>query len=803
MKFIFYTLLFCSTFSVLAQKKELKTQFISEKIVIDGKLSEKSWESATAGTDFIMFEPDNGKHILPEKRTDVKVLYDNDAIYIAALLLDDEPQKILKELTPRDDFGTADIFGVFINGFNDGQQDFRFFVSAADTQSDCVASDSQGEDYSWDAVWDSKAVITDKGWVVEMKIPYAALRFSSEKTQTWGFNFFRMIKRANQKYVWNPVDNKIGAFTQQSGVLTGIADIKTPTRLFLLPYSSFYLNASKDLKTKGTPKGGLDIKYGINDAFTLDAILIPDFGQTKYDNKILNLTPFEQQFDENRAFFTEGTDLFSKGGLFYSRRIGGSPSYTLADNESYIENPTSVALINATKISGRTKDGLGIGFLNAVTEQTFATIYNADTNQTTSKTVEPLTNYNIFVLDQRFRKNSSFSIINTNVMRNGNFRDANVSGLIWDLNSKSNTFKISGDLKYSFVNDDNRKDGVSTNIGFADNGGKYRYNARIGVVTKEYDINDLGINYETNYYTLNGGFNYRTLKPTKHLNSFRTSLFANARWHKETNKIQENVIDIVNDFNSKNNNFYEYGMEIKPFEKYNYYEPRVANRYVIQPRSIENWFYLSTNYNYKFAIDFNPYLVFFDTDKQTTFGIHVTPRYRFSDKFSFQIQLDYIKDTNIKGYQFFGDADSNATTADVIVFGNRNVTSLNTAAWIKYSLNSKMTLNASFRHYWSFVENKNYLTLNDFGRLEPLDYFNNPQNQDFSSWNMDLSYNWWFAPGSQVSVLYRNNAAVFQNEINKNYSQNINQLLNNNALSHVFSISVKYFIDYNVAKNWL
>jgi hypothetical protein len=114
----------------------------------------------------------------------------------------------------------------------------------------------------------------------------------------------------------------------------------------------------------------MDIKYGINDAFTLDAILIPDFGQTKFDDQILNLGPFEQQFNENRSFFTEGTDLFSKGDLLYSRRIGGRPNNqpTVAENETIIENPSSVDLINALKVSGRTKGGLGIGILNAVTK---------------------------------------------------------------------------------------------------------------------------------------------------------------------------------------------------------------------------------------------------------------------------------------------------------------------------------------------------------------------------------------------------------------------------------------------------
>ncbi|PWK03236.1 carbohydrate binding protein with CBM9 domain [Flavobacterium araucananum] len=389
------------------QKKAIQTQPINEAIAIDGNLDEPVWKNAAIATDFVMYQPDNGKPIPEARRSEIKVLYNNDAIYIGAMLYDDEPNKILKEISQRDKFGTADIFGVFLNGFNDGQQSFEFFVSAANVQGDCIMTDANGEDYSWDAVWISKASLTDKGWIVEIKIPYAALRFSAQDKQTWGINFFREIKRERKKYTWNLIDTKVGTFTQQNGILEGIENIKPPTRLFLMPYASYYLNAGDSQKTYGTIKGGMDIKYGINDAFTLDAILIPDFGQTKYDDQILNLGPFEQQFNENRAFFTEGTDLFNKGNMFYSRRIGGTPSIDpdLKDNEKIIETVQNVNLINALKVSGRTKKGLGVGILNAVTEKTFATIKDTISGSTRQEIVEPLTNYNVLVLDQRFRKN--------------------------------------------------------------------------------------------------------------------------------------------------------------------------------------------------------------------------------------------------------------------------------------------------------------------------------------------------------------------------------------------------------------
>ena len=799
-------LLFCflllSAFGY-SQKKVLQTKFISEKIEIDGKLDENTWQTASIANDFIMFDPDNGKAIPENKRTEVKVLYDNDAIYIGAIMYDDTPEKILREITQRDNFGTSDLFGVFINGFNDGQQDFQFFVNAADGQADCITTDTNGEDYSWDAVWKSKAVITDKGWVVEMRIPYAALRFSGENKQTWGLNFFREIRRDRHKYTWNFIDSKLGTFTQQTGVLEGIENIKPPTRLFLLPYSSFYVNANAQQKTYGTLKGGLDLKYGINDAFTLDMILIPDFGQTKYDDQILNLGPFEQQFNENRPFFTEGTDLFSKGNLVYSRRIGGNPiNYPTAEaNEEIIDNPASVNLINALKVSGRTKNGLGIGILNAVTEKTSASIRNNDTQEVRKEVVEPLANYNVLVLDQRFRKNSSVAFVNTNVTRNGSFRDGNVTALVWDLNTKKNTYNLSGDFKYSYINDVEDKKGINSQLNFSETSGKYRYGFGGNIVTKDFDNNDLGINFETNYYSLYGNTSYRILNPTKVFNSFNAYLNLYSQFQKETGKIQSSNINLEINSKNKKNHFFGIGIDANPLETFDYYEPRTADRYVIKPTKIGGYIYVSTNYNNSFAIDVNPSYAFFDESGRNSYGFSIGPRYRFNDKLSLNYNFNFFRQNNNKGYIDSINDDLNSATPNTIVFANRNVITYSNTLSGKYSLNSQMTFNISLRQYWSYAENKNTLSLEQNGRLADFTGYTTNKNSSFYSWNADLSYSWWFAPGSQVSVLYRNNAGAFERDINKEFRDNVTNLLNNDALSHVFSISVRYFIDYNQVKN--
>lgn len=797
--YCFLHILLLLSVCLFGQKKTLQTQFTAEKITIDGKFDEPIWQQAAVASDFRMLNPDNGKSIPQERRTEVKIIYNNEALYIAATLFDDEPTKILKELTTRDDFATADHFGVFLNGYNDGQQEFRFFVSAAGVQQDGVYTESNGEDFSWDAIWQSHVELTTEGWNVEMKIPYAALRFSTEKKQTWGLNFYREIRRFRQQYSWNFIDNKIANESTQAGILEGIENIKTPTRLFLIPYASQYLYASKQTKPYGEFKGGLDIKYGINDAFTLDAILIPDFGQTKFDNVELNLSAFEQQFSENRPFFTEGTDLFNKGGLLYTRRIGETPLLDTAVNEIEVDKPGTIKLVNALKISGRTKNGLGIGVLNAVSEKTSVVIKNTETNETRMEVLSPLTNYNVLVLDQRFRKNSSVSFVNTNVTRNGSYRDANVSGLVFDLNTIKNTYNMNGGIKYSYINEIEplpNKEGFTSELYLAKTSGKYRFGLGGEYYSKDYDINDLGINFQTHYHSLYGNLSYRILKPTKTFNTFQSNLNFYSEYDNRTGRIQAGQINLNINSNDKRNDYYGGGFNIRPLKIYDFYEPRsdFQTNYVTLPESFNFWLYYSSNYNKKFAWDFNPFYNLINEKARVSYGFELSPRYRFNDHFSLVYNFNYSRQNNTTGWVAFDSADQT-------IFGKRDrITYINSLQG-KYSLNNTMNLSLSVRHYWSYVNNHAFLTLQQNGSLIENNSFTDNKDFNLNLWNLDLSYSWWFAPGSQLSILYRNNAALFSQEFSRQFDHNFKEAIDNQNLSHILSISVRYFIDYNSVKH--
>lgn len=788
------------------EKKRLSASRTSEKIFLDGIIDESSWQNAELARDFTMHNPDNGKPLAYEKRTEVKVLYDDNAIYIGAMMYDDEPQKIMREITQRDDDGSTDFFGVSVNGYNDGQQEFRFLVTAAGVQWDANANSTTGEDTSWDAIWESNVKVTDQGWCVEIKLPYSALRFSKDKEKVWGIQFFRQLRRYRQLYTWNYVDNNKGTFEQQSGILDGIKNIETPTRLFFFPYASFYENSNKTERSKSQFKLGMDIKYGISDAFTLDAILIPDFGQTAFDNQILNLGPFEQQFNENRPFFTEGTDLFNKGNLFYSRRIGGRPSIRrgklneIKDENEILEDayPEKINLLNAIKISGRTKQGLGIGFLNAITEKESVTMLDTVTQQRRKQIIEPLANYNIITLDQRFNKNSSVTFVNTNVTRNGEFRDANVSALVFDLNTKKNTYNLSGDFKYSKLNEfrnDPDKEGINTSLSFGETSGKIRFSVTGNYVTKKFDNNDLGINFQTNFLGTYGNINYRILKPNSIFNTFNTNMNVNAEFQNTTGKLQAGNVNFNVNATSKDNDGFGGGLFIRPRKVYDFYMPQTAGRYVKLPEYYETWMYISSNYNKKFALDINPWIGTTSELHRYTYGFNLSPRYRFSNKISMVLSYDYNKDANTIG---FYDNSSD------IIFEKRNVNTSTLSLRSKIAINNKMTINVTSRYYWSYVESKGFKKLDNDGDLTYTNY-TDLGSQDFSSWNLDCSYSWWIAPGSQLNVLYRNyssNSNESLSRIDKDFSRNFTNLWGDN-LNHTVSVSLRYFLDFNRVKNWI
>lgn len=795
----FLTLFFLSfLYSSGQDKKKLNIERTNQAPKIDGILDDTVWEHAEIATDFIQFRPDVGKASTLDNKTIVKMAYDDTGIYIAAYMYDD-PELISKQFTSRDNFGQSDFFGVVFNPNNDAQNDTEFFVFTSGTQADAVATPSNGEDFGWNAVWDSAVKIKDDGWAVEMKIPYRALRFSTD-VDTWGLQFHRRFRRDNSQYSWNPIDVTKGNIGLYHGELTGIKNVEPPIRLNLYPFASTVF----DNMNKPDFNIGMDVKYGITENFTLDATLIPDFSQAGFDNLSLNLGPFEQTFSDQRQFFTEGVDLFNKGNLFFSRRVGSRPSGSanLADTEEITERP-EVKVLNAIKVSGRTKKGLGIGFFNAITQKTDVHIRNTETGTSRKETVEPFTNYNIIVLDQQFNGNSSIGIVNTNVTREGHFRDANVTALVSNIFNKRNTYNIRTDLKMSNRNlDTGTETGLSSFFYIRKAHGKVRYSFDHSFANENYDINDLGLNFTNNYNDFGIDASYQIFEPTEKLNNFSINAWYNyRRLYKPSTFTGQNAGISV--YGKTKKELMDYGGNInhQMGKQYDFFEPRdfENKRYFIYENRFNGNVWISTNYNKTFALDANigGATLFEDDRDYNVLWYSISPRVQISDKFLVSYSFNYENEWKDRGYA----NDSNGID-DEIIFGQRDQQTIVNRISGGYNFNPFNSINLTFRNYWTTVDYEDHpYFLQDNGRLiksdETFDELGlDSSNVNFSTWNIDLSYSWQFAPGSFLTALYRNQLFNSDSRSKDNFGDSLNTLLDQD-MQHIVSIRLQYFIDYN------
>jgi len=790
------------TFNVsfaLEAKRLASANRTTETISVDGVLNESAWLNVIPANDFVQLDPENGK---PETfKTEARFLYDDNAIYIGVMMFDSSPDSIQRQLTTRDEINQSDFFGIYIDPFNDGLTAYGFFVTAAGVQIDMKAQDN--EDPSWDAVWESEVKITDDGWIVEIKIPYSALRFPSESVQTWGVNMFRYIQRTKEKTTWNLIDKNIDGFINQSGELNGIYDITPPLRLSIMPYLSAYVeNNSENNSWSRSIKGGLDLKYGVNESFTLDLMLIPDFGQVQSDDKILNLTPFETYYEEKRQFFTEGTELFNKGEIFYSRRIGSTPNLyddvenNLNPNEEIISNRTENQLINATKLTGRTNSGTGIGFLNAMTIKSEAVIEDTLSNENRNFTTQPFTNYNVLVFDQSLKNNSYVSLINTNVSRFEDKYYANVTATDIKLSNAEKTYSlgVKAGASQIFDRDLETEIGGAYSVDLSKTSGQFRFILSHYLKSDKFNPNDLGyspmnnvigenLNLQYNFYNPFGRFMYLY----NNVNLFYESVYNPNAYGK---------FEIAASSLGTFKNYLTVGVDINASLKneHSYYETRVTNRYYKVPlwRSYQIMF--STDYRKKFAFDVWQGYWSSEFDNYGGFWMGFSPRLRASDKLFFVHRFALAKEEN-KGYvDNFSD--------DEIYFGNRIQETIENSLSVSYIFNNKQGISLKARHYWAKADYDKFYFLEQNGELTLTQNYTDNPNINYNTFTLDFVYSWNFAPGSEISVVWKNLISSADENIINSYSQNIQNTFSSPQINN-FSVKILYYIDYLYVKNLL
>lgn len=802
-KFIFTGILLILFACVQAQDSSRAIAAIRTNlpVKIDGNLNDEAWKNASHFTNFTEMKPSFGRNETEATQTDAWLLYDDEAVYISGFCRESTRDSISTELVGRDVLGVNDFVGILFDSYLDKINGVGFYVTALGEQYDTKYSLGY-EDASWSSVYETATRITDSGWVFEMRIPYAALRFSKKTVQNWGVNFIRKRNKPGRQVSWNPIDpNKFGTMNQ-AGMLTGIANIKSPVRLSFMPYFSTYVNKTPQQgggnEINASVNGGMDVKYGLSKGFTLDVTLIPDFGQVQSDNQVLNLSPFEVKFNENRSFFTEGTELFNKGNLFYSRRVGGQPinlykPYEIADStEQVIKNPSETKLLNATKLSGRTAGGLGIGVFNAVTNPQSATIMkaNGDTYQVETA---PMTNYNIVVLDQTMKNNSSVTLVNTNVLRNGSEYDANVTAALFDLYDKKINWNVWGKVANSRLSGGNfttTSSGILYDINFGKFRGPFNFEVHHQMADDKFQPNDLG--YFTNNNYMKYGFNawYKFNKPRLFYNSLRFSLKADYIERYKPRQFQE--LETYLQINSQLKNLWEVGIKFKANPEGNdFYEARTFGRVFKNPGIISGGFYANSNRAKKYAFDLDVKYQLRNRFNGKITDIFLSNKYRFNDRLTIT-----LTSFNTVAHNDFGFAYKDAN--DVFV-GLRKRTTVENIANFKYNFNIKMGLSLRARHYWSKVHYQQYFILEDNGETGATVAPTFDANRNSNYFNVDMVYTWQFALGSFINIGWKNAGLSSDKLTESSYYKNLEGALNSEQESN-FSVKVIYFLDYLMLK---
>jgi hypothetical protein len=383
-------------------------------VVIDGRLDEEGWSKATPITEFTQIDPQEGKP--GTQRTDVRFLFDNEALYVGARMFEKNgPKDIVTRLVRRDANMESDYFEVVIDAYHDHLGRAFFDVNPSGVKFDALGVGTSYPDGSWDAIWEAGTHIDSLGWTAELRIPYSQLRFSRQEVQTWGLQVRRYMQRSHEETQWSHwAKTEVGG-PSRFGHLEGIRIGSVPKHLELLPYAvtrSRHIrpSATNDPFNDGSRQDmrfGGDVKALLTSNLTLDATINPDFGQVEVDPATVNLSAFETFFEEKRPFFVAGSGIFNFGNAncyfcsnfssiesFYSRRIGRAPQgANLAyDAGEFADVPENSTILGAAKITGRTSKGVTVGLLNALTRREVASVVESD-GTGLKQEVEPLTNY--------------------------------------------------------------------------------------------------------------------------------------------------------------------------------------------------------------------------------------------------------------------------------------------------------------------------------------------------------------------------------------------------------------------------
>jgi hypothetical protein len=748
-----------------------------DRPVVDGTLDDAVWRRASVSTDFTQRDPNDGEP--PSERTEVRVAYDDEAIYFGIDCLDSKPDSIWAPLTRRDVFAKGERIVINIDARHDHKTGVVFATGPSGWRWDGITHSDGRTDGSWDGVWQAKGVIHERGWSTEIRIPYHVLRFSPKDEHVWGIQFVRDINRNQEHQTWAYWPKDVNGFNSRFGHLVGVKDINPGRSLEMLPFavgrSSFI--PKDDANPDGRElfgTGGVDFRYGLTPGISLNATINPDFGQVEADPAELNLGVFETFFDERRPFFLEGNSIYRYSGpgivaidnparLFHSRRIGRRPTrFGKPDGTDYIDRPDGTTIIGALNLSGKTSSGTSFGIINAVTDEEFALVERTSTDPDTGvesterfrHKLEPVTNWLVGRIKQDVLENSHVGAFGSTVNGSG-FDPAYVGSVDGELNLRKNTIRIFSRITGSrtFDNDGLEQKGHEAALLLKKNGGLVGGEVYVDTRSRDFDTNDLGFMERNDRIQLGAWTWMRIRNPSKLTRRSDFNLNIWRHWNQDKLKIHEGI-----NFNNWHtfHNYMNAGFGLhRVNEVYNDLLTR-GGPPVLRPPLWDLFINFGTDDRKTVELDLFPSFSWSDNGASSSQHYGGRIRYRPVPRFTLELNPRYRRNTRFAQWIENVDDDDDGTD-DHFVFGELKRQDWDLRTRLTYSFTPDMNI-----QFWmqQFVTTGDYGTIKELARpnsFEFTPYDGLDENPDFNrrSLRSNLVFRWEYRPGSTFFVVWQ------------------------------------------------
>ena len=721
---------------------------------LDGVFDDAIWQTAPPHEGFRQRDPDEGKPAT--EQTTFQIAYDNEALYFAIMCYDSAPDKIVSRLVRRDNYVESDKVQIYLDAHNNKQQAIWFIAYPTGSMADGTYN-GNWYDNSWDGVWEVQTKIHTNGWAAEYKIPFHVLRFSPKDEQVWGLQVTREISRKKENAHWRLVKKSEPDWLSRMGELRGIKDIHPSRHVEVVPYTMGRTTLNSEAALWGNV--GTDVQYGITSGITLNATVNPDFGQVEADPARLNLSAYEEYFEERRPFFVKGASIFGINDytFFYSRRIGRRPAhFDIPDGAEELNRPEATTILGAAKIVGRTQGKTSFGIMEAVTAPEYAQIQPSEREGSTREhLVEPLTNYFVGRVTQDvLAGNSRIGVITTAVNRQAS-HSAYAGGLDWDLKFAKERYQLTGVLAASHAGEmDNRKSGYIAHLEFDKRGGWLRLDTDFRALSPDLEINDLGYRRRADMLEWNYDITARKEKPFSIFRRVIFGLYGWRTWNYDGVNISS-YSEIWTDGRLKN--YWDYDIWVgRNHASFDDDDVRRGGTLIKNPPGWWVFTNLSTDSRKMVQLRLNPIFGWDDDGRTYDYDLRLSLRIRVASNISVNLgpSYGYVKD-DAQWVTLIEETHDGKPTTKHYVYGELESRTLDFTTRANISFTPTLSLQFYVQPFITIGDYKNFKEL-----VEPMSYDFKPyalnENRDFHRRSLrgNTVLRWEFRPGSTLFLVW-------------------------------------------------